>query len=99
MFRIEYAEGVANDLACLRAYERSLILDCIEKQLQDNPVQQTRQKKILVGLIPPWEYMEPVWELRIGEFRIFYDVNEEEMNVIIRAIRRKPPHKTTEEIL
>jgi hypothetical protein len=54
---------------------------------------------ILVGLVPPWEHIEPVWELRVGEYRVFYDVNEETAVVMIRAIRHKPPHKTTEEIL
>ena len=46
------------------------------------------------GFFPP-----TVWELRIGEFRVFYDVNEETALVTVRAIRQKPPHKTTEEIL
>ncbi len=41
----------------------------------------------------------PIWELRVGEFRIFYDVAEEERKVYVRAVRRKPPHKTTEETL
>jgi mRNA-degrading endonuclease RelE of RelBE toxin-antitoxin system len=50
-------------------------------------------------LIPPWEYVEPVWELRVGAYRVFYDVEEETDVVMIRAIRYKPPHKTTEEIL
>lgn len=43
--------------------------------------------------------MEPVWELRVGEYRVFYDVDEATAIVYIRAIRHKPPHKTTEEIL
>jgi mRNA-degrading endonuclease RelE of RelBE toxin-antitoxin system len=54
---------------------------------------------MLVGLSPPWEYVPPIWELRVGEHRVFYDVDEEAMVVIVRAIRHKPPHKTTEEIL
>jgi hypothetical protein len=32
-------------------------------------------------------------------FEQFYDVSEEESLVVIRAIRQKPPHRTTEEIL
>lgn len=43
--------------------------------------------------------VEPVWELRVGEYRVFYDVNEGTSVVMIRAIRHKPPHKTTEEAL
>jgi mRNA-degrading endonuclease RelE of RelBE toxin-antitoxin system len=99
MYEIEYAEGVVDDLANLRAYQRKQILDRIEVQLTHQPTQQTRNKKILVGLIPPWEHVEPVWELRVGEYRVFYDVDEEASIVTIRAIRHKPPHKTTEDIL
>ena len=54
---------------------------------------------MLIGLIPPWEHVEPVWELRVGEYRVFYDVDEAESMAIIRAIRRKPAHMTTEDIL
>jgi len=99
MYEIEYAEGVADDLANLRAYERKNILDSIEKHLKHEPTRETRNRKILVGLVPPWEHIEPVWELRVGEYRVFYDVNGETAVVMIRAIRHKPPHKTTEEIL
>lgn len=99
MFRIKYAEGVADDLAKLRAYDRSRILDSIEKQLAHEPARETRNKKIIIGVNPPWEYVEPVWELRIGEYRVFYDVDEEASIATVRAIRHKPPHKRTEDIL
>ena len=98
-YAIDYAEGVDQDLANLRASERKIILDAVDEQLAHEPTRPTRNRKILVGLIPPWEYVEPVWELRVGEYRVFYDVNEQAAQVIIRAVRRKPPHKTTEEIL
>lgn len=99
MYDIRFAAGVGSDLANLRAFERVRILDRIEEQLLHDPTRQTRNKKMLIGLMPPWEHIEPVWELRIGEYRVFYDVDEEAAVVVIRAIRRKPPHKTTEEIL
>ena len=99
MHTIKYAEGVVDDLADLRAYERARILDRIEAQLKREPTRQTRNRKILVGLIPPWDHVEPVWELRIGEYRVFYDVDEMASLVTIQAIRHKPPHKTLEEIL
>lgn len=99
MYRIEYAEGITEDLVVLRAYERKQILDRLEKQLRYEPTKRTKNRKPLPGLIPPWEYIEPVWELRIGEYRVFYDVDEQASLITIRAIRHKPPHKTTEEIL
>lgn len=99
MYEIQYTESVADDLSSLLAYERARILDRIEAHLEHEPTRQTRNKKILVGLAPPWEHVEPVWELRVGEYRVFYDADEVESILSIRAIRRKSPHKTTEEIL
>ncbi len=48
---------------------------------------------ILVGLKPPWEHEEPMRGLRVGEYRVFYDVDEEGRRVIVRAISREttPP--------
>lgn len=96
MFTLDYAEGVAADLKTLRAADRRRILDKIDEQLSHNPTLETRNKKILVGLKPPWDHEEPVWELRVGMHRVFYDVNEADLPV---AIREKPPHQTTEDVL
>ncbi len=87
------------DLKELRATDRSHILDKIDEQLQHRPTQATRNKKVIVGLKPPWEHEEPVWELRVGKYRVFYDVDEQEQRVTIRAVRQKPPHQTTEDVL
>jgi mRNA-degrading endonuclease RelE of RelBE toxin-antitoxin system len=99
MFIIEYAEGVADDIAALRASDRARLLDRIEEQLRDQPTRETRNRKMLPGLKPPWDAVSPVWELRVGEYGVFYDVDDAERRVAVRAIRRKPPHATTEEIL
>ncbi|MCU0723595.1 MAG: type II toxin-antitoxin system RelE/ParE family toxin [Planctomycetes bacterium] len=99
MFTIDYAEGVAEDIAALRAFDRSRLLDCMEEQLSHQPAQETQNKKMLPGLKPRWHAAPPVWELRVGEYRVFYDVDDAQQRVTVRAIRRKPPHKTTEEIL
>lgn len=98
-YTIEYAEGVIEDLFRLRAHERKQILDRIDQQLQYEPTKKTKNRKLLPGLIPPWEYIDPVWELRIGNYRVFYDVDEVGARVIVRAVRHKPPHRTTKDIL
>ena len=99
MFEVELARSAVDEIARLRAFEGRKILDAIEKQLKYEPTVQTRNRKILVGLVPPFEATPPIWELRVGEYRVFYDVDEEVNKVYVRAVRRKPPHKTTEEIL
>jgi mRNA-degrading endonuclease RelE of RelBE toxin-antitoxin system len=99
MFTIEFSEIVAEHLDELRPFDRKQVLDQIDAQLTHQPMWETRNKKKLIGLVPPWEHVVPVWELRVGEFRVFYDVDEEGSRVVVRAIRHRPLHKTTEEIL
>jgi mRNA-degrading endonuclease RelE of RelBE toxin-antitoxin system len=53
----------------------------------------------LINLVPPWDVAPPVWELRVGQYRVFYDVDEGKKVVYVRAVREKPRGKTTEEIL
>jgi len=98
-YTIEYARSVRDELAALRAYDRSRILDEIDSQLTHEPDVPTRRRKALLGLDPPWEHLEPVWELRIGDWRVYYDIDSEAVHVVIRAIREKPPHRTTEETI
>ena len=76
-----------------------MILEEIEIQLTHEPAVETRNRKQLVNLVPPFEVVPPVWELRIHEYRVFYDVSESERIVYIRAVRRKPAHRSTGEIL
>ena len=99
MYKITYSTEVAADLKSLGTAERSHILDEIDVQLLHEPGKATRNRKILVGLVPPWEHAPPVWELRIEEYRVFYDLDEKGKLVMVRAIRHKPPHKATEDIL
>lgn len=99
MYAIELAASALEEIAALRASDGRRILDAIEEQLAHEPLVETRNRKVLPGLEPPFEAVPPIWELRIGEYRVFYDVNEEEETVYVRAVRHKPPHKATEEIL
>lgn len=99
MYRIEYASRVVDDLAGVRPYDRSRVTDRIDTELADTPTLETRHRKPLVGLRPPWDQELPVWELRVGDYRVFYDVEEKLKVVTVLAIRFKPPHKTTEDIL
>ena len=99
MYRVRFAKGVENDLRRIRADHRSLILEGIQEMLTHEPTVKTRNRKQLVNLIPPFDAIRPVWELRIREYRVFYDVSEEEKVVYVRAVRRKPAHRSTKEIL
>ncbi len=73
-------------------------MDAIERRLSATPLARSRSRKELVGLVPPWDQVRPVWELRVGEYRVFYDVDDNGSVVIVQAVRHKG-RKKTEEIL
>ena len=82
-FEIQYTEAAFNDLRKLRKYDQTLIVDTVERQLAHLPAIQTRNRKRL----RPNRVSE--WELRIGKFRVFYDVLADEQLVKIAAVGYK----------
>ena len=99
MFEIRFAEGVEEDLRKIRSFYRNQILDAIEEQLTHEPNMRTKNRKLLDNLVSLWQTVAPIWELRIGEYRVFYDFSAAESIVYVRAVRRKPPGTKTEDIL
>jgi len=99
MYTLRFAESVAGDIKKLSAFYRNQVLDAIEEQLVRQPTVSTKNRKRLENLVPPWPAVPPIWELRVGDYRVFYDVAEDEKIVYIRAVREKPAGLTTKEIL
>jgi mRNA-degrading endonuclease RelE of RelBE toxin-antitoxin system len=99
VYRIRFAVEVEGELRRIRPFYRTRILDAISRQLRIEPNIAARNRKLLRRLVAPWRSTAPVWELRVGEYRVFYDIDDEEPLVLVRAIRRKPQKKRTEDIL
>jgi mRNA-degrading endonuclease RelE of RelBE toxin-antitoxin system len=92
MWEVAYQPEAAAELNALRAFDRMRVLDAIAKNLEDAPaVDRGRKKRLDLG------GGDFIWQLRVGDYRVFYDVNDEERLVIIRHVRRKG-QKTTGEI-
>jgi len=98
-YSIEVTDLAIEELSNIRTFERRSILDAIRKQLTYEPTIITRNRKQLEPLLTNFEAIPPIWELRVGEYRIFYDVDEGEKFVYIRAIRQKTPAQKTEDIV
>ena len=98
-YKVLIHELAAEEVEALRAFDQRRIVAEIEEQLTDQPARVTRRRKCLKDLTPAFEHVPPVWELRVGDFRVFYDVDEEAALVHVRAVRRKPPTQRTEEIV
>ena len=98
MLRIRFARRALDDLKRLRARDRARVVAEIERCLSEHPQEPGRNRKELAGLVQPWDHVRPVWELRVGDLRVFYDVATGAREVIVRAVRRKG-RSTTREIL
>ena len=75
-YRIEFTEDAKHDLNFYTAYDRKIIASEIRTQLSHQPTVETISRKLLRDnpLAP--------WELRIGKFRIFYQVAESIVSII-----------------
>lgn len=80
-FHVRYGEAAVRHLRYLSARQRALVLDVVLQQLSHQPTLPTRNRKLLrANAVAPWE-------LRIGEIRVYFDVEEApEAIVTVRAV-------------
>ena len=83
-YTIEYTAEAVKDLKWLKKNEQVLVLLAIEEQLKFEPTMETRNRKRL----RPNDMAE--WELRIGVFRVLYDVDDAVKIVEIQRVGTKP---------
>jgi mRNA-degrading endonuclease RelE of RelBE toxin-antitoxin system len=83
VFELEFTASALDDLGYFKRAEQNLILNKIEASLLHEPLVETRHRKSL----RPNDLS--AWELRVGNFRVFYDVNEEKKIVLIKVVGYK----------
>jgi mRNA-degrading endonuclease RelE of RelBE toxin-antitoxin system len=80
-YRIEYSPDAEGHLRALTVRQQAIVLNTVDKQLIDQPTVETRNRK------PMRPNPVAPWELRIGNLRVYYDVEEDpEPVVYIRAV-------------
>ena len=72
------------ELRALRRVDQVAVLDAIERHLMDQPARVSRRS--IKKLNPP---VLAAYRLRVGDYRVFYDVIEESKTVLVVAIRFK----------
>jgi mRNA-degrading endonuclease RelE of RelBE toxin-antitoxin system len=84
-FEIAFTQTAADHIRAYRKFEQRIILDAIDEQLSHEPTTETRNRKRLSDS----ELSD--WELRVQDFRVFYDVAvERAVGVVkIKAIGNK----------
>ena len=98
-YEVRLTDSATEELRAIRVFDRRWIVDEIKRQLRDEPTVSTRNRKCLHVAVPEFEHVPPVWELRVGDYRVFYDVEEPSQTVYVRAVHRKQPGQATEEII
>jgi mRNA-degrading endonuclease RelE of RelBE toxin-antitoxin system len=83
MYDIEYTYTALEDLQWFRKHEQNLIVDGIDQQLRYEPTVETRNRKRMQVN----EHAE--WELRIGDFRVLYNVESQVRIVETQRIGEK----------
>lgn len=83
MYRINLTVSAREDLLWFRKFDQQRIVAAMETQLKYEPEAITQQRKRL----RPNQLAE--WEVRSGIYRIFYDVNHDNLLINIAAIGYK----------
>lgn len=87
-YRIVYSPEAEDHMRALTARQQATIMATVDRQLPHQPTLETRNRK----------RMRPnplaTWELRVQDFRVFYDVDEAPEQVVnIRAVGLKVGNK------
>jgi mRNA-degrading endonuclease RelE of RelBE toxin-antitoxin system len=82
-YTVEISDDAEKDLAWYRAYERRIILENALASLRNHPESESaNQKKLQDNPIAPWE-------VRVGKYRIFYTIEQDDKVVVIVSIGHK----------
>lgn len=75
-YEIEYSPEAVEHLAALSARDRGIVMDAVDKKLANEATVETKnRKRMRPNPVAPWE-------LRVGSFRRYYDVCEEERPLV-----------------
>ena len=73
--RVPYAIVVVSEaeaeLNGLKAFEHRKVVDAVAQNLKYDASSPSKRRKKLEGLIPGFMFEPPLWELKIGDLRVF----------------------------
>ena len=82
-YGVEFSQDAERHLRRFTVREQGILIDAVDELLTYQPASAMRRRKLLRA--------NPLatWELRVREFRLFYNVDEQEAQVTVIAIGRK----------
>lgn len=97
VWAVEFTVSAILELGAVRAFDRRRIYDAIMKQLTEAPATHTKNRKMLSADEEDGSATSPrppLWELRVGDYRVSYDIDERTATVVVRAVRHKGRQQT-----
>ncbi len=91
-YEIRYANEAAQDIRGLRKFDQRKVIDGIETHLTHQP-RFLSKSRIKAMSQPFWSQ----YRLRVDQFRVYYDVNDEKRIVNIQRVLMKTTNQTPEE--
>lgn len=82
-YLIDMTEDAYEDLSYYRVFERKRITDEMVRQLRDQPMQASASRKYLR------ENRIAQWELKVGKYRVFYEIDPHAHIVTIVSVGHK----------
>lgn len=79
-YRIRFTDAADEHVAAFAARQRATLLDMIERQLTHEPAVETRNRK---RMDPDRRIFIAPWEMRIGDLRVYYAVEEKPEAVVV----------------
>jgi mRNA-degrading endonuclease RelE of RelBE toxin-antitoxin system len=89
-YDIDYAESAVEHLRHLTARDRAIVVDAIERRLRFEPTTETPNRKRMEE-----NALGAAFELRAGNLRVYYQVNEDARAVNILAVGYKDRDRVT----
>jgi mRNA-degrading endonuclease RelE of RelBE toxin-antitoxin system len=79
-YEIQFSRDAERQLRQLTARDRKIVIEAIGEQLTHQPEVSTQHSKLMR------ENPLADWELRVGEYRVFYDVDSDQDITMILAV-------------
>lgn len=83
-YELVLKRGAIEDLDRLRRYDATQIADAMEKHLTYEPMKESRTRIKRLRSVS-----EPDYRLRVGNYRVFYSIREQERRVDVLRIMHK----------
>jgi mRNA-degrading endonuclease RelE of RelBE toxin-antitoxin system len=76
-YQITLSPDARNHFHALSAYDRAKIRDAIDQHLAINPIQESKSRIKRLR-----ELKRPQYRLRVDDLRVFYDVDQQTVNIV-----------------